>query len=139
MRRSCMGNAKILTIHRGTSFVAITDSQMVPIASDYLLYRQDNKTPTQTRQADRRSTKQRQPMSSESDQSWQRPNQASAIDPKMEDLRQMILSGFPNDKRNLTAAIRPFWHVCEQFSIDQKDGMIVVIPKACTNQDLIGQ
>ncbi|KRZ83963.1 hypothetical protein T08_11625 [Trichinella sp. T8] len=42
MRRSCMGNAKILTIHRGTSFVAITDSQMVPIANDYLLDRQDN-------------------------------------------------------------------------------------------------
>ncbi|KRY55699.1 hypothetical protein T03_10387 [Trichinella britovi] len=70
-------------------------------------------------------------------QRWKRPNEASAIDPKMEDLRQMILSGFPNDKGNLTAAIRPFWHVCEQFFIDQKDGMIVVIPKAVRRDMLL--
>ncbi|MFO0203428.1 MAG: Ty3/Gypsy family RNase HI domain-containing protein, partial [Alphaproteobacteria bacterium] len=66
---------------------------------------------------------------------------AALIDPVMKELREVIRNGFPNDKCNLSAALRPFWCVRNQLAIDETDGMIVmgariVIPKALQNEIL---
>ena len=51
------------------------------------------------------------------------------------DLHEIILNGFPNDKCNVPANLRPFWNVRDRLVIDETDGMIVmgsriVIPQA---------
>jgi len=60
---------------------------------------------------------------------------AASIDPVMQELRKVILDGFPTGKCNLSSALRPFWRVRHHLTIDESDEMIVmgariVIPKA---------
>ena len=60
---------------------------------------------------------------------------AALIDPVMQELRDTIIRGFPNEKCNLPYSLRPFWKVREQLAIDDTDDMVVVgsrvvIPKA---------
>lgn len=60
---------------------------------------------------------------------------AAASDPVMEDLRQVILEGFPNEKRFLKASVGSFWDMRHRLAIDDSDGMIVcgarvVIPRS---------
>lgn len=61
---------------------------------------------------------------------------AAARDPVMLELRDAILRGFPNDKCNLSLALRPFWSVHDRLSIDDDDGMVmmgarIVVPESC--------
>lgn len=70
---------------------------------------------------------------------------AASVDPVMIELRQAIVHGFPNDKCNLSASLRPFWCVRDQLAIDSSDDMIVmgsriVVPKVLQRavlQDLL--
>jgi hypothetical protein len=60
---------------------------------------------------------------------------AAAIDRDLQDLREVIMNGFPNEKTNLAVNLRPFWNKRESLAIDDKDDMIVcgarvVIPRA---------
>lgn len=60
---------------------------------------------------------------------------AAAIDRDLQDLREVIMNGFPNEKTNLAVNLRPFWNKRESLAIDDKDNMIVcgarvVIPRA---------
>lgn len=60
---------------------------------------------------------------------------AAAADRDLQDLREVILNGFPNEKTNLPANLRPFWDKRESLAIDDHDNMIVcgprvVIPRA---------
>lgn len=60
---------------------------------------------------------------------------AAARDPVMLELRDTILRGFPNDKCNLSLALRPFWSVHDRLSIDDDDGMVmmgarIVVPES---------
>ena len=50
-------------------------------------------------------------------------------------LKETVISGFPNDKCNLPTCIRPYWNVRERLAVDQDDGMLVlgariIIPQA---------
>ena len=75
----------------------------------------------------------------------ERVKEAAETDPTMVKLRQLIRNGFPNDKCNLSMAMRPYWSVRNQLVIDDADGMIVVgarlvIPKSLRRhilQDLL--
>ena len=51
---------------------------------------------------------------------------SAAADPGMQELRTTIKDGFPNDRCNLSNAMRPFWPVRERLAIDDTDGMVVV-------------
>ena len=70
---------------------------------------------------------------------------AASTDAEMTLLREQILAGFPNEKCNLQAALRPYWCVRDRLAIDESDDMIVVgarvvIPKslrAAVLRDLI--
>ena len=60
---------------------------------------------------------------------------AAAVDPVMIQLKETVISGFPNDKCNLPTCIRPYWNVRERLAVDQDDGMLVlgariIIPQA---------
>ena len=60
---------------------------------------------------------------------------AAAADRDLQDLREVIMNGFPNEKTNLAVNLRPFWNKRETLAIDEKDKMIVcgarvVIPRA---------
>jgi hypothetical protein len=60
---------------------------------------------------------------------------AAAIDRDLQDLQEVIMNGFPNEKTNLAVNLRPFWNKRESLTIDDKDDMIVcgarvVIPRA---------
>ncbi len=60
---------------------------------------------------------------------------ASDADRDLQDLRELILNGFPNEKTNLLANLRSFWDKRESLAIDDHDNMIVcgprvVIPRA---------
>ena len=60
---------------------------------------------------------------------------AAAVDRDLQDLHEVIMNGFPNEKTNLAVNLRPFWNKRESLAIDEKDGMIVcgarvVIPRA---------
>lgn len=60
---------------------------------------------------------------------------AAAADRDLQDLREVILNGFPNEKTNLPANLRPFWDKRESLAIEDHDNMIVcgprvVIPRA---------
>lgn len=66
---------------------------------------------------------------------------AAAIDRDDQDLREVIMNGFPNEKTNLAVNVRPFWNKRESLAIDDKDEMIVcctrvVIPRAKVPQIL---
>ena len=54
---------------------------------------------------------------------------AAAADPVMQQLRDVITKGFPNDKCNLPDCLRPYWNVRGQLSIDESDDMIVCGPR----------
>ncbi|XP_046449294.1 uncharacterized protein K02A2.6-like [Daphnia pulex] len=56
----------------------------------------------------------------------ERVKAAAATDPVMKELREVILNGFPNEKCNLSLALRPFWCVRHDLAIDGEDGMIVM-------------
>ena len=70
---------------------------------------------------------------------------AALNDKEMIHLREQILNGFPNEKCNLQAALRPYWCVRDRLAIENVDGEIVmgsrvVIPKplrAAILQDLV--
>ncbi len=60
---------------------------------------------------------------------------AAALDRNLQDLREVIMNGFSNEKTNLSVNLRPFWNKRESLTIDDKDDMIVggarvVIPRA---------
>ena len=60
---------------------------------------------------------------------------AAAADPILQKLRETIMAGFPNEKANLPADLRPFWDKRGELAIDEGDGMIVcgariVIPRS---------
>lgn len=54
---------------------------------------------------------------------------AADADLVMQQLRKVIIKGFPNDKCNLPDSLRPYWNVRGQLSIDESDGMIVAGPR----------
>ena len=51
---------------------------------------------------------------------------AAAADPVMQQLRDVIARGFPNDKCNLPDCLRPYWNVRGQLAFDPADDMVVV-------------
>lgn len=66
---------------------------------------------------------------------------AAAADPVIKALREVILTGLPNDKCNLSLPLRPFWCVRSRLSIDGNDNLImlgprVVIPEAARHEML---
>lgn len=75
----------------------------------------------------------------------ERIKRAAQIDDTMIALRDAIARGFPNSKGDLPAALKPFWAMRSQLTIDDHDDMIVagsriVIPEACRRkllQDLV--
>ena len=75
----------------------------------------------------------------------ERVKAAAAVDPVMQQLRDTITKGFPNDRCNLPDPLRPFWNVRSQLAIDPADDMIVVgarvvVPKSLQRdilQDLL--
>ena len=75
------------------------------------------------------------------DPAIEKVKQAAAADPIMVQLKETILSGFPNDKCNLPVSLRPYWSVRERLAVDDQDGMVVlgariVIPQSI-RQDII--
>ena len=66
----------------------------------------------------------------------ERINQAARSDAVMCALRDAIVRGFPDSKRDLPAELKPYWGVRDRLAIDDRDDMIVVgarlvIPAAC--------
>jgi hypothetical protein len=66
---------------------------------------------------------------------------AAAVDPVMIALRDVIRTGFPNEKCNLPLPLRPFWCVRSLLAIDKDDDIIVmgcrvVIPEAVRREVL---
>ena len=64
---------------------------------------------------------------------------AAAGDEVARQLRERVLAGFPNEKKDLPAVLRPYWPVHEHLSVD--DGLVVygrrlVIPAALRRQML---
>lgn len=59
---------------------------------------------------------------------------AAAADPVMQQLRDTIIKGFPNEKCNLPDPLRPYWNVRGQLSIDESDDMIVAGPRVVVPQ-----
>ena len=60
---------------------------------------------------------------------------AAAADRDLQDLRAVIMNGFPNEKTNLAVNLRPFWNKRESLAIDEGDDMIVcgariVVPRS---------
>ena len=44
----------------------------------------------------------------------------------MQELRELVRNGFPNEKGNVSEAMRPYWGVRSRLVIDDTDGMVVV-------------
>ena len=66
---------------------------------------------------------------------------AAAADRDLQELREVIMNGFPNEKTNLAINLRPFWSKRESLAIDEKDNMIVcgarvVIPRTKVSEML---
>ena len=71
----------------------------------------------------------------------ERVKTAAATDPIMQELRELVRNGFPNEKGNLSEEMRPYWAVRSRLAIDDTDGMVVVgarvvIPKSLRHQIL---
>ncbi len=50
----------------------------------------------------------------------------ASADAEMQLLREQIIAGFPSEKCNLQAALRPYWCVRDRLAIDDTDDMVVV-------------
>lgn len=76
------------------------------------------------------------------DTSLEKVKQPAGSDPILQELRQTILAGLPNDKCNLPLSLLPYWDVRQRLAIDEVDDMIVmdariVLPLALIKDTLV--
>lgn len=69
-------------------------------------------------------------------QSSKKIKSVAAVDVEMEQLRERILAGFPNDKTNLEPTLRQYWSLRERLAIDVDDGMIVIESRVVISKGL---
>ena len=68
------------------------------------------------------------------DQTLEKVRATASRDPDCNELRDLIIHGFPDDKHRLSPSIRPYWNVRDKLAVD--DGLIVYGPRLLIPQEL---